>query len=91
MRLFGRKRYTRRMEDPKKVQDKVKELNTMYPPGKWLPVDGFGSWTDVTGRSPKDLTFNPSEGFIVKIFVNDTTGESKSFSWVLFLKDKNHE
>ena len=54
-------------------------LNRTYPPGPWLPVSGFTS-TITTTPAPNDTaSFNLNSGYVMKSFINTSTGEIKSF------------
>lgn len=54
-------------------------LNTYFPPGPWIPIDGFTAIiTSIPGPN-RTATYNPSLGYPLKSFVNTSTGEVKSF------------
>ena len=73
------------MEDPKKVQDKVDELNKKYKTDKWDSVTGFHSTALVTMNGPSQ-SVDPLKGVTYKLFVNTETGEIKFFYYKNFLK-----
>lgn len=75
-----RGRYTEEMEDPKKVQDKVGELNNKYKPGLWVPIAGNVSLMDAELKNRKEVVFNASIGYVLKAFVNTKTAEVKLFA-----------
>ncbi len=73
------------MENNKKVQEVLKELNGERKKPIWFPVDGFKLLPEVTyKKARKDVSINPSSGYPVKIFVNIQTGEIKVFAAILF-------
>lgn len=82
-----RGRYTRRMEDPQKVQDKIIELNKNSKVGKWLAVEGYQALIDVRWKDGDEITFNLDQGYTLKVFVNNVTGEVKMFAAELFRRD----
>lgn len=77
-----RLRYTRRMEDPKKVKAIKDKLNGS---------DGGGAWDDVIGLftapmlqyNPKsnDYTLMVDSGLTIKAFVNTDTGELRYYAF----------
>lgn len=80
-------RYNRRMrENPVKIQNKIRELNTQSPAGQknWTALIGFNALTTVDFNYAGKAIYNPSLGFPAKVFVNNTTGEIKIFSAHLF-------
>ena len=82
------------MEDTQKIQQKLNELNSKESPlfhlggqfaGPWVHVAGYFALTGVDLKEGGS-TFNPSFGVPVKVFMNNKTGEIKTFSACLFEK-----
>lgn len=49
----------------------------------WEDVEGVRALTRVTQDDKKVLTFNPASGVLVKVFVNQRTGEIKLYPAVM--------
>ncbi len=81
MRWF--RRYNKRMESDKKIQDKITWLNEKYPPAKWDSVEGFHSTSSVT--IGLNSSIDPGRGIIFKLFINTETSEVKFFPYREFL------
>jgi hypothetical protein len=66
--------------NPKMVQEKLTELNSLGHPGApyWISPDGLNALTTMTNDGGV-ATFNPSNGIPLKIFVNTLSGEIKIF------------
>lgn len=73
-------------DDPKKVQEKIDELNKKYPPGQWQEVPGYSSLADAVWTADDTVNTNLNSTYTLKLFVNADTGEIKSFPGVLFRK-----
>jgi hypothetical protein len=71
-------------EDQIKIQAKIAELTKQFG-GNWSPVDGFTALTNVQFIT-EGLIFNPTVGVPIKAFINQDTGEIKTFSAQLFIK-----
>lgn len=54
-------------------------LNQAYPPATWFPCDGFTATMTVILGDNHSITFQGNSGYILKSFVNTSTGEIKSF------------
>lgn len=54
-------------------------LNRTYPPGPWIPIDGFSTITNLAFDINGGAVFNPNSGYPLKGFVNASTGEVKIF------------
>jgi hypothetical protein len=73
------------MENPQKVQSKLRQLNAGLAQPQWTAGPGFHALTTFsfgTGANPP--TFNPSQGLPVKVFFNTSTGEYRLFTGTLF-------
>ena len=81
------KRYNKKMENVQKVQRIVNELNKGLPSRPWVAVPGFNVMTAISfhngGASP---TFDANTGYPVKVFVNNLTGEVKTYSVYMFME-----
>lgn len=78
------------MEDPKKVDQKILELNKLDKSGgDWVAGEGYVSlmFTEGDLRAKKNIAMNPHKGYAVKLFVNTLNGEIKLFPAILFEKD----
>lgn len=68
--------------DPQKVQKKLEELNK---DGKfWEVFAGEYALTQVGLSDCDKVTFYPSKGILVKVFINFQTGELKIFPVFIF-------
>ena len=78
------------MEDPKKIQLKIKELEKVND-GTWVSIDGNYALTVVTGNftTGEGIIFKPTSGLIMKAFFNRATGEIKIFDFKLFEQNGN--
>lgn len=54
-------------------------LDRTYPPGPWIPIDGFNTVTNLTFDINGNAIFNANAGYPLKGFVNTSTGEVKTF------------
>ena len=54
-------------------------LDTYFPPGHWVPVNGFNTLIEMNPASPTMMNINTNAGYPLKSFVNLQTGEVKSF------------
>lgn len=54
-------------------------LDKTYPPGPWLPIDGFNTITKLNFDSDGNAIFEGNSGYPLKAFVNTKTGEVKTF------------
>ncbi len=54
-------------------------LNRIYPPGPWIPVEGFNTITKLDFDATGGAIFNPNSGYPLKAFINTSTGEVKVF------------
>lgn len=72
------------MEDPEKIKSKLKELGE-----GWVEANGYHALTSVeySKQNPNGSTFNPARGIPLKVFVNPSSGEIKSFLADSFEKD----
>jgi hypothetical protein len=82
------------MEDTKKIEAKISELNKISGKGKkiipevWIALDGYHALTKFDyGKDRKSPTFYPGTGFTMKVFANVTTGEIRVFPSLMFEKD----
>lgn len=66
-------------ENPTAVKNWQDWLNRTYPPGPWLPITGFTSTMTTYPGSNDTATFNPHNGYVMKAFLNTSTGEVKTF------------
>ena len=80
------------------MQAKVNELNLQEPTpvgqrgllptvaNNWVAIPGYFALTGYTPNSAlaSGGLFNPSYGYVVKIFVNNRTGEMKTYPYQLF-------
>ena len=86
MKWFKKLRYTNVMESVQKVQRKLNDLNKGITSRPWVAVPGFNVMTTITfnagGISP---TFDANTGYPVKVFVNNLTGEVKTYSAYAFM------
>jgi hypothetical protein len=71
-------------ENPVAIQVKIDYLNSLVPGQIWFAISGFSAITSVSYDSSGGLIFNPSQGYIVKVFVNSATGEVRSYAAQLF-------
>lgn len=80
-----KRRYTKVMENPFKVQQKLNLLNRNLPTKPWFAAEGFHSLNTFkfgsVGQGPE---FRGGEGIPIKVFVNKITGEFKIYSAYLF-------
>ena len=79
------------MEDVAAVQKKIEILNAENN-GTWIPGIGFHSLMAFEfGTTNNNPNFKNNEGYSVKIFINTSTGEVRSFAASLFYvgNDKN--
>ena len=74
------------IEDSQKVQNFLRVLGNRYPGTNWIPVNEAFAYTSVSG-SWGSISFNPSRGYLVKLFVDTTTGEIKAFPLTMFKPD----
>lgn len=74
--------------DPDKIQKKLEELNaSSNETNPWAPVNGYNVMPEI--RLEKDaLNVSGNSGMVIKVFVNQETGEIKSFPIALFAPDK---
>ncbi len=54
-------------------------LNTNFPPGPWIPTEGFFTTTRLEFDANGNPTFNGNAGYPLKGFLNTGTGEIKYF------------
>ncbi len=54
-------------------------LNTYYPPGPWIPINGFNTMVEMTPASSVMMNINTNTGYPLKGFVNTSTGEVRVF------------
>jgi hypothetical protein len=73
-------------DDPQRIQEKIKELNEKYPPAQWQEVPGYSSLADAVWTADDKVDTNLNSTYTIKLFVNASTGEIKSFPGVLFRK-----
>lgn len=79
------RRYTKLMEDPKKVQAKIDEL--LKETGhRWTALSGNHALTKVNVKAD-EYEFRPDTGMPVKAFADLVTGEIKIFMFFLFEVD----
>jgi hypothetical protein len=69
-------------EDSQKVHAFLTTLSTEFG-GTWQPVNEVFSYISVSGNWD-NVQFNPSRGYLVKLFVNTVTGEVKAFPLRMF-------
>lgn len=69
-------------EDPNKIITQQNWLNSLISGQTWVAVQGYHSLTSATVDT--SITFYPTSGYIVKIFVNTTTGEIRMFPYQIF-------
>jgi hypothetical protein len=82
------------MEQQKKTQDILNELNKGKTKPVWVALEGFHALTvaqppastsyasileSLSGMPKSHATFNPGAGLIVKTFFNTATGEVKTY------------
>jgi len=74
------------MQDPEKIRRKIQELNR--DGGDWVEAEGNHALTKVEGefRGGK-VTFFPSSGIPLKVFISRRTGEIKIFPAIMFERD----
>jgi hypothetical protein len=65
-------------DDPEKVNDILDTLNTGLANDEWEEAEGYAALINVDGPVEKP-NFDPSQGIIVKVFVNTRTGEIKTY------------
>lgn len=73
-------------EDPKKIQKILDELNRDLPKPVWEDAIGYHSLTTIT-FSNGGINFDLSSGIIVKAFVNNDTGELRTYYYKKVLKN----
>ncbi len=66
-------------ENTQAIENWQEWLNRTYPPGPWLPINGFTSTITTVPNADDTATFNINSGYIMKSFINTSTGEIKSF------------
>lgn len=54
-------------------------LNRAYPPGPWVALGGFYTITRMELGANNQVTFNANVGYPLKGFLNNATGEVKTF------------
>lgn len=78
-------RYTKHVESKPKVDNFLEKLNKGLKIPVWYEVPNFKLLGDVTyEKGRKNVTVNPDSGYIVKVFVNVSSGEVRMYSAVLF-------
>lgn len=66
------------VEDDAKVAAYLRQLNSSET-GKWFAAEGFYIWgAFVFGRGGQSNTVKAGEGVVVKVFINNRTGEIKT-------------
>ena len=75
LRLFKPKHMP---EDPRKIQAKIDYLNNLVG-GHWVAATGKHALTEVKGNDYNKLTFFPTRGIVIKVFMNQDTGEIRIF------------
>lgn len=78
MGWLRRLRYTKRMEDKKKIDSILADLKNTTG-HIWEPAEGFNTMISVNRNSTGGFDTNNSKGVTVKVFVNTVTGEIKLF------------
>ena len=78
-----RRRYTNKVENPYKVDARLKQLNKGLSNKPWVAIPGFNVMTGIT-FTPQGPYFNSTSGYPVKVFVNIVTGEVKTYSAEFF-------
>ncbi len=73
-------------EDLDKIKKHTEWLNTITS-GVWIAASGTFALTEVQGENINSLTFFPSKGIIVKVFMNTQNGEMRIFPANMFEKN----
>ncbi|HEX4775090.1 MAG TPA: hypothetical protein VH234_06255 [Candidatus Saccharimonadales bacterium] len=68
------------MEDPKKIDAIIAKLKKETGSSSWKAAEGFHALMAVDAAA-YGVNFNAGKGLIVKTFVNDDTGEVRTFYW----------
>lgn len=66
-------------ENPIAIRNWQTWLNTYFPPGPWLPINGFNTMVQMSPSSNTAMNINTNGGYPLKGFVNTSTGEVKVF------------
>jgi len=66
-------------EDPQKVQRYITWLNSLTPGQTWTQLLGFNAITTCYYSATGQLVYNPNLGTPLKSFLNQATGEVRSF------------
>lgn len=66
-------------EDPQKVENYRVWLNTLTPSQNWVPLNGLNAITTCYYTPTGQLIYNSNLGTPLKSFLNQATGEVRSF------------
>lgn len=78
-RLFGVIMRRSMQEDRSKVQRYITWLNDQTPGQNWVDLTGYNALTTCYYTATGRLIFNPQFGTPIKAFLNQATGEIRSF------------
>lgn len=73
--------------DPIKVKDFLAKLNNNVVPSRWVELEGVSSLMKTEIKDDGQIVFSPTEGHLVKGFLDVNTGEIKLITARRFLKD----
>lgn len=73
-----KRRYTKYVDDQKKIEKILKQLNGGTVEGDWKPAEGYHVMP-VANFTSAGVDFNLDKGLPIKNFTNEKTGEVRSF------------